>query len=40
MCALPSRRFPLVTVRNPLTPMVAMSAITNIATMTSINVKP
>jgi hypothetical protein len=40
MCALPSRRLPRVTVRNPFTPMVAMSAITIIATMTSINVKP
>jgi hypothetical protein len=30
----------LVTVRNPLTPMVAMSAITIIATMTSMIVKP
>ena len=40
MCELPSRRLPLVTVRNPLTPMVAISATTIIATMTSINVKP
>src|SRR3954464_5080044 len=40
MCELPSRRLPFVTVRNPLTPMVAISATTIIATMTSINVKP